>query len=211
MQLFSADVQRTLLLADQMNQSKGENAPEVTLWLMRTSPYMILGPSQTIDIGLCRTQLESNQRFFSVESPKNILKKRFTLFYHLHFLSQVSGPTLAKISLQNYLTAGLKLKLTASSRPCKQQLTDNFNSRSTYWLVLELSTTLHCLISRCSFLDCPKALSSENLLAKMVEVWQSILETGDRSWQEDLNSRSAYWNFKIVVRDQEANKLSNKG
>ncbi|TKS74158.1 hypothetical protein D9C73_008239 [Collichthys lucidus] len=62
--LFNADVQRALVLPNQMNQNKGVNAPEVTLWLMRTSPYMILGPSQTIDIGLCRTQLEG---FFLIE------------------------------------------------------------------------------------------------------------------------------------------------
>lgn len=63
-QLFNADVQRALVLPNQMNQNKGVNAPKVTLWLIRTSPYMILGLSQTIDIELCRTQLEG---FFLIE------------------------------------------------------------------------------------------------------------------------------------------------
>lgn len=60
--LFSADVRRASLLPDQMNQNKGVNAAEVTLWLMRTSPYMMLDPGQTIDIRLCC------KAFFSIEN-----------------------------------------------------------------------------------------------------------------------------------------------
>lgn len=117
--------------------NKGVNAPEVTLWLMRTSPYMILGPCQTINIGLC-CKAFSQQKIF-----RTFLELIWPLL------------TLAKILSWNAKLLNYWIGIVYSW-PRKQQLSMSTQGPPTGLL---WSFRLDCMVSsRVSFLSCRRSV-----------------------------------------------------